>query len=204
MRELLALLGSSAPAPGGGAAAALVGALGAGLVEMTANLTVGRERYAAVEAEAQAIVQQAREARERFQAWVEEDAAVYGRVSAAYRRPRGSEDEKRARQAAIQAALAEAAQVPLDVAAASAALLRLCRTAAPLLNPNVISDVMVGAQLAHAALESAAINVQVNTATMADRERAIGLDTALAEARSGAADALAEVLAVGRERMPGK
>ena len=200
--DLLDALGSDAPAPGGGAAAALAGALGAALVQMTANLTLGRPRLADVQEQARRIEAQAGELRNRLQLLADADAEAYGGVSAAYRLARETDEQRQTRSAAIQVALAEAAGVPLQVADACAAVLRVCQTAAPLLNAAVISDVMVGAQLAHAGLESAAVNVEVNLASMTDAQVVEGLSSQLAQARAGTADLLAEVLATASSRLP--
>ena len=102
---------------------------------------------------------------------------------------------------AIQAALRAAAAVPLDTAHLCTAVLELAELAAPLLNASVISDVMVGALLAHAALESAALNVEVNLAAMTDATAAEQLQLELDRARSGAAERLARILDTARSRM---
>ena len=200
--DLLDVLGSDAPAPGGGAAAALAGALGAALVQMTANLTLGRPRLADVQEQARSIEGQAGELRKRLQALADADAQAYGVVSAAYRLPRDGDEQRQARSAAIQAALSQAAEVPLQVAEACAAVLRVCQTAAPLLNAAVISDVMTGAHMAHAGLESAAVNVEVNLASMTDAQMVERLSTQLAQARASTADLLADVLATAGSRVP--
>jgi methenyltetrahydrofolate cyclohydrolase len=202
VRELLDALASDAPAPGGGAAAALAGALGAALVQMTANLTLGRPRLADVQEQARSIEAEAGELRARLQALAEADAEAYAAVSAAYRLPRDTEEQRRARSSAIQAALAKAAGVPLEVADACAAVLRVCQAAAPLLNAAVISDVMVGAHLAHAGLESAAVNVEVNLASMTDAQTVELLSARLHDSRARTDDLLAEVLATASSRIP--
>jgi methenyltetrahydrofolate cyclohydrolase len=201
VREFLDVLGSDAPAPGGGAAAALAGAMGAALVSMTANLTLGRRRFAEVEEQARAIQAEAERLRRLLEQYADADAAAFERVSAAYRRPRATEAERAERSSAIQAALGAAAQVPLEVARTCGRLLELCQSAAPVLNPSVISDVLVGAELAHAALESAALNVEVNLAAMTDPAARDPLAAQLASARAGASDVLGRVLASGRQHI---
>jgi methenyltetrahydrofolate cyclohydrolase len=198
--ELLQRLGSSEPAPGGGAAAALGGALGAALVQMTANLTIGRPRLAAVQDQAQAIASAAGELRERLAQLGDADTAAFEKVSAAYKLPRETDTDKAARSAAIQAALQVAASVPLETAQACAAVLAIAEEAAPILNSAVISDVLVGALLAQAALESAALNVEINLASMTDAGRVEHFSGDLARARNGAAERVERVLAVGRGR----
>jgi methenyltetrahydrofolate cyclohydrolase len=182
--ELLERLGSSEPAPGGGAAAALAGALGAALVQMTANLTIGRPKLAAVEDQARGIETAAGALRGRLAQLGDADA------------------DKAARSSAIQAALQVAASVPLDTARACASVLELAEAAAPILNSAVISDVMVGALLAQAALESAAVNVEINLAGMTDASSAQRLADELDRARDGAGERVGRVLDIGRSRFP--
>jgi methenyltetrahydrofolate cyclohydrolase len=198
--ELLRRLGSPEPAPGGGAAAALGGALGAALVQMTANLTIGRPKLAAVEDQARGIAAAAGVLRERLAQLGDADTAAFEKVSAAYRLPRESDADKTARSAAIQSALQVAAAVPLETAQACAAVLEIAEQAAPILNSAVISDVLVGALLAQAALESAALNVEINLASMTDASRAESVAGELELARTGAAERVERVLAMGRSR----
>jgi formiminotetrahydrofolate cyclodeaminase len=200
VRDFLGALASRAPTPGGGAAAALAGAVAAALIEMTANLTIGKPKFASVEEQARRIASAAAELQYQFQDQVEADARAFGRVSAAYRLPKSTDAERQARSASIQTALSEAAAIPLEAAKACAVLLELCETAAPVLNPAVISDVLVGALLAQGALESAAVNVEVNVAAMSDAAAARRLAAAVAEARAGAAGRVERILAVGRSR----
>jgi len=201
--ELLQSLGSSEPTPGGGAAAAVVGALGAALVEMTANLTLGRPRFADIEAQVGRIEQDAAELRKRLAALADADAEAFDRVSAAYKLPRADEQQKASRSRAIQSALALAADVPLDTARASGQVIGLAEEAAPILNPSVISDVLVGALLARAALESAAVNVEINLAAMTDAATVERLSQELAQATEGARERVERVLGAGRSRFPG-
>lgn len=105
MGAFVEALGSSAPTPGGGAASALVGALGAALAEMVARFTVGRKNYLAVEPQASDILQRTVAARTALMALVAEDEQAFQVVAAAYQRPKSSDDKKREREAAIQAAL---------------------------------------------------------------------------------------------------
>jgi len=201
VRELLDQLGSSAPAPGGGAAAALAGALGAALVQMTANLSIGRPRLAEIQEQARQIEARAGELQRRLAHLGDADARAFARVNAAYKLPRHDAAQNPQRSAAIQAALLEAAAVPLETAQLCADVLELAEQAAPLLNSSVISDVMVGALLAGAALDSAAVNVEVNLAAMTDARAAEELQIVLARARSGSSDRLARVLDKARSRL---
>src|SRR5438105_13444701 len=114
--ELLERLGSSEPAPGGGAAAALAGALGAALVQMTASLTIGRPRFAAVEDQAQRIAQRTAELRQRLARLCDADAEAFEKVSSAYKLPCADDAQKAVRSVSIQSALRLAAEVSLDTA----------------------------------------------------------------------------------------
>jgi len=169
MQAYLDRLASNSPTPGGGSVAALVGALGAALGSMVANFTVGKDKFAAVEADVQRLLAGCEEARRELSALVQADMDEYGKVSAAYSMPRSSDEEKVARTAAIQQALKDAAQVPLKAAAACHRVLVLNRELVDKGNPNLISDVGVSVSLALAALECAVLNVEINLAYIKDQ-----------------------------------
>jgi len=199
--EVLERLGSSDPAPGGGAAAAVVGALGAALVQMTANLTIGRPKLADVEDRARAIETRARGLRQRLAELGDADTRAFEQVSAAYKLSRHDDAHKAARSAAIQSALQVAASVPLETARICSDVLDVAEAAATILNAAVISDVLVGAVLAQAALESAALNVEINLAAMTEPSTVERYAGDLDRARSGTAERLERVLAAGRSRL---
>ncbi len=173
-------LGSSAPTPGGGAAAALAAATGAALVEMVVDLTVGKSAYAEYEPVVVPIGEQARGLRARALELAAADAAAFDRVMAAYGLPRQSDEEKAARTAAIQAATADAARPPLEIAEVAARIIELAAALPGRSNRNVLSDVGVAASIAGAALESAAINVEVNLGALKDEGVREGLRKELA------------------------
>jgi formiminotetrahydrofolate cyclodeaminase len=166
--DWLEQLGSPAPTPGGGAAAALAAATGAALIEMVVNLTVGRTAYAEHEPHVQPIGEQARALRQRALELIDADAAAFDRVMAAYGLPRQSDEEKSTRTAAIQVATADAARPPLEIAGVAARIIELAAALPGRSNRNVLSDVGVAASLAGSALESAAINVEVNLGALKD------------------------------------
>jgi len=180
LADWLERLGSAAPTPGGGAAAALAAATGAALVEMVVNLTVGKSAYVEHEPHVQPIGEQARALRERALELASADEAAFDRVMAAYGLPRESDEEKAARSAAIQAATAEAARPPLEIAEVAARVIELAAALPGRSNRNVFSDVGVAAALAGAALESAAINVEVNLGALKDEGVRDGLRKELA------------------------
>jgi len=179
-------LGSSAPTPGGGAAAALVGALAAALAEMVARFTVGRNAYRAVEPQAQAIVQRTEQARVALLALVAADERAFRAVSAAYRLPKTSEAERQAREEAIQVALMAAMQPPLEALKLALVVVTLARDIALIGNATVLSDAACAATIGDAAARSAALNVLANAALLHDAEAAAH---ALSEARAACAEA---------------
>ncbi len=190
-----AAVASATPAPGGGSVAAHAGALGAALVQMVAGLTVGRKKYAAVDAEMQRVQSEAGSLGTELSTLVERDAAAYSAVSDAYKLPKGSS----ARAAAIAAALIGAARVPLETARACAAVADLALAVAEHGNQNALSDAGVAALLADAACKGAAFNVQINVAALEDRTRGAALvDEARAlVARVGGAARKVEALVTG-------
>ncbi len=168
VREFLATLASAAPTPGGGSASALAGALAAAMVAMACNLTVGRAKFAAVEAELQDVLVRATDLQSRLTTAVDEDTTSYDAVSAAYKLAKGSAAEKQTRTAAIQQALQGASEVPLRVAQAAAEVLILARVAQAKANPNVASDAYVAELLARAARDGAIANVEINLGSISD------------------------------------
>lgn len=169
IQSFLDALASSAATPGGGGAAALAGAMGAALVSMVCNLTIGKEKFVQVEGQMQDIVSQSENLRARLTAMMAEDEAAFDMVMAAYRLPKNSDEEKAARTAAIQEASKKATLVPLTAARACAAVIDLCRPTAEMGNPNVVSDAGVAVLCAQAGLKSAALNVLINLGAIKDQ-----------------------------------
>lgn len=161
-------LASPSPTPGGGSASALAGAMAAAMVEMACNLTVGREKFRAVEAELQTVLARATQLRQQLLSSVDEDTEAYNKVSEAYKMPRSTDQEKTARAAAIQAALQYASEVPLAVARAAVEVYQLGQVAMDKSNPNVASDVRVALLLAQAARDGAVANVEINLDSISD------------------------------------
>lgn len=163
-------LASARATPGGGSASALAAAMGAAMVSMACNLTIGREKFKEVEAELQAVLAQAEHLRRELTAAVDEDTAAYDAVSAAYKLPKSTDAEVVARTAAIQAALRGATDVPLKVARAAATLLPLTEIAQRKANPNVASDARVAEMLARAGRDGAIANVEINLGSLHDTD----------------------------------
>jgi glutamate formiminotransferase/formiminotetrahydrofolate cyclodeaminase len=156
-------------APGGGSAAAYVGALGAALTTMVAGLTIGRKKYIEVEAEMQAIRVQAEELRKELTDAVEDDSAAFEAVMGTFKLPKATEEQQEARQAAIKIATLNAAHVPLHTVASSVKVMELAGRCARDGNLNAISDAMSGAAMARAALTAAGYNVRINLNSLDDK-----------------------------------
>lgn len=170
IQEFLDDLASASPTPGGGSAAALVGAFGAALVAMVCRLTIGRKNYQNVSAEFEAILPRAEELRAELMELTKQDAQAYDRVMAAYQLPKETGAEKEARTAAIQDALKGASQVPLRVATVCAELLTLSEAASARGNKNAASDAGASALMVEAGLRAALLNVEINLGLIQDAE----------------------------------
>jgi len=157
-------LAGGTPAPGGGSAAALAGALAGALVAMVARLTVGRKPYAAVQPRVAEILAEADALRAQLRRLVDDDAAAYAKVSAAYRLPK--DDPRRTR--AADEALIGAAQTPLAMARGAVRLLALAKEIGTIGNRNARSDALVAEALARAAVAGAVENVKVNVQSLSE------------------------------------
>jgi glutamate formiminotransferase/formiminotetrahydrofolate cyclodeaminase len=158
--------------PGGGAVAAFAGALGAALAAMVARLTIGKKKYAEVEPLMQEVVARAEVVRSRLTAGIEADSAAFDAVMTAMKLPKDTPEEKDKRRREIQAAVRHATEIPLECARASLEVLELAHTVAASGNLNALSDAATALHMARAAIESAGMNVRVNTAALEDKEQA--------------------------------
>ncbi|MGY2048464.1 methenyltetrahydrofolate cyclohydrolase [Methylobacterium sp. JK268] len=167
-------LASEQPTPGGGGAAAISGAMGAALVSMVCNLTIGKKKYAEVEEALKAVREKAEALRAALTGMIADDVAAFDAVMAAYGLPKGTDEEKAARAEAIQVALRQATDVPLACCRACRQVIDLAAVTAEKGNLNVISDAGVAVLSAEAGLRSAALNVLVNAKAITDRTFAEG------------------------------
>ena len=165
-------LASAQPVPGGGGAAALAGALGAALGAMVGELTVGKPKYAAVEEKIQTLTAQAKDVAAVLLALADEDAQAFLPLSRAYGIPK--DDPGRAGE--MERCLRLAAQPPLEMVRACCRAIELMEGFAAMGSRLAVSDAAAGAALCRGALYAAAVNVKVNTKSMADRAYAAGLD----------------------------
>jgi formiminotetrahydrofolate cyclodeaminase len=160
------------PAPGGGSATAVVGALAAALGEMVANLTLGREKYADAEASLRPARDRLTALRSSLLAAAAADEAAYQSYRDAASLPRTSDGEMTARADAMQQALIAATDVPFAAARSAQEVAEILQSVARKGNPHVRSDAALGALLAEAALRGALLNVRGNAAMLEDRELA--------------------------------
>lgn len=168
LEEFTSRLASKDAVPGGGGASAVTGALGAALASMVANLTVGKERYAAFEEELGIIIDKAGKLRTRLLGLADKDAEAFLPLAAAYSIPKDAPD--RAEQ--MDAALLAASLPPLDIMSACCEVLELHERLLRCGSRIAMSDVAVGAALTASALRGASHNVFVNAAGLRDREKA--------------------------------
>jgi glutamate formiminotransferase/formiminotetrahydrofolate cyclodeaminase len=162
-------LAAATPTPGGGSAAAHAGAMGAALVTMVARLTVGKKKYADVEAQMNEILNHAERLRRELTAAVDEDSSAFEGVMAAFKLSKDTPKQEKIRAEAIEKATLYAAQVPFTVAQKSVSVMALAERAVALGNLNAISDGASAAAMARAALVSAGYNVRINLAGLADK-----------------------------------
>lgn len=168
VESFLEALASKSPTPGGGSAVAVLGAMGAALVSMVANLTIGKKNYEAVEGEMTVALEAADQVRRQILALVAADISAFDQVMAAYGLPKETETDRLARSEAIQLGLKAATEVPLACAKLCREVILLSRSVAEKGNRNVISDAGVAVLSAHAGFRSAVLNVHVNTGTIRD------------------------------------
>lgn len=161
-------LASKASTPGGGSAAAVMGAMGAALVSMVANFTIGKKGYEEHDAAMRAALSQAEALRTRLTDMIRADVEAFNQVMAAYGLPKETEADQSTRSEAIQSALKAATEVPLECARACVEAIELSRMVAEQGNRNVISDAGVAVLAAYSALRSAALNVYVNANAIKD------------------------------------
>jgi formiminotetrahydrofolate cyclodeaminase len=194
--DLLAAFRSPDPTPGGGSASALAGAVGASLLAMVAALPKTRASNAQDEEALREAGQRCAALSDELTTLIDRDSEAYAQVLAAYRRPKGTDEEKAARSEAIQTALRSAIGAPLDVMRACANASIRAIAIASFGNPSAASDVQVGLELLMAGLRGARLNVEINLESVKDaayaREEAAALERAAAQA---VADARARLTA---------
>lgn len=171
-RTFIDELASKAPTPGGGGASAYCGALAAALSSMVCNLTLGKAAYSAVQDEVQDCCDQLSALIDHLIELVEEDANAFAPLAAAYDMPRETPEEQQAKEEALQTALIAACDVPLSIMQTCARVIELAEVLAEKGSRMALSDTGASLLFAKAALQGASLNVVINCASMADRDRA--------------------------------
>ncbi len=170
--EFIEALASKAPTPGGGGASAYAGALASALASMVGNLTVGKKKYAAVEERVQAELLALEATRLRLLELIDGDAAAFAPLAAAYGMARDTDEAAAAQRAALQVALVDACEVPLEIMRQCVQVIESCVFMAKHGSVLALSDAGAAVMLAKAALLSASLNVRINIGSMADKARA--------------------------------
>lgn len=182
LREFSDQLASDAPVPGGGSSAAYAGAVGAALAAMVARIALKKADDPAL----REYVGEVDNLRADFLRLVDDDSAAYARVAEAMKLPRTSDAEKKVRTERMQSALLAASRVPLEIAKTSRRLLEACERGIPTAPAAAVSDVGVGALMAAAALQGAAMNVMINLSSVKDPGQVKVLSEDLDRALDGA------------------
>lgn len=172
VKEFTDVLASDAPAPGGGSAAAVNGALGAALTAMVSSLTIGRKKYVDVEELATETQKKASELKDKLIVAVDEDTEAFNVMSAAFGLPKETDEEKAARSAAIQEGLVACIESPLKIMELSADALRLTASVVGKLNASAASDLGVATLELRSAILGAWLNVLINLSSMKDEAKA--------------------------------
>ncbi|PYL60564.1 MAG: glutamate formimidoyltransferase [Verrucomicrobia bacterium] len=170
---------SDSPAPGGGSVAALMGALGASLGGMVANLSAGKRGWDDKLEYFSTWAVKAQQLKDELLSLVDEDTAAFNKVIDSFALPKESAEEKTSRLAAIEAATTYAAEVPLKVMETAAKSYALLAEMAEKGNPASISDVGVGALATRACIEGAALNVRINLGQLKDEKFKLDLQEKL-------------------------
>ena len=166
--DFVAVTASKEPTPGGGAIAALTAATGAALAEMVANLTFGKKSYEAVQSEMEALQAKAQAIRERMLELSQADADVFNIFMNALGLPKNTDEEKAIRTAAIQQAYKDAAMVPFEIGELANQIFDLAELASQKGNQNLITDGIIAAINARAAVKAAFLNVRINLSGIKD------------------------------------
>lgn len=174
--EFVDVLASKAPVPGGGGASALVGAVGMALGNMVGSLTVGKKKYADVEADIIALKEKATALQADFLRLVEADAEAFEPLAKAYGMPRETEEEKAEKARVMAIVLKDACAVPMEIMEKCCEAIDVIEEFAAKGSALAISDAGVGVVFCKAALLGASLNVFINTKSMADKEYAASLN----------------------------
>ena len=172
VRGFADLLGSDAPAPGGGSAAALAGALGAALTAMVGSLTVGKKKYAEFDGPARETLEKARDLEHRFLDVMQRDTEAFNAVSAVFAMPKGTDEEKAARSQAMQQALQGCTRTPFEMMELCCKALEMTHELLGKTNDSAASDLGVAALSLRAGIQGAWLNVLINIGSLKNKDLA--------------------------------
>jgi formiminotetrahydrofolate cyclodeaminase len=170
LEEFSKILASKSPTPGGGSISALAGALGADLISMVCRLSIGNDKYKTSQNLLQESLDKAQILSKSLLKRVDLDSQAFNGVMAAFRMPKETEQDKRARGDAIQAGIKDAVQSPLAIASECLEVLKLAENLIGKFNTNAMSDFGVAALQAHAGLAGAMMNVRINLPSIRDEQ----------------------------------
>lgn len=162
IEQFIMLLASKEPAPGGGSASALLGAVGSALSSMVINLTIGKEKFKEYEAILQEMLKELEGLQNEFLSLIEDDTTAFNKVSRAYKMPKETEEQKEVRREALEKALKDASLVPLSIMERGLSVLKLLEKVIGNTNPNVISDIGVSVLCLKSTIQGSWLNVLIN------------------------------------------
>ena len=199
--EFVDVLASKAPVPGGGGASALVGAIGMALGNMVGSLTVGKKKYADVEADIIALKEKATALQADFLRLVDADAEAFEPLSKAYGMPKETEEQKAEKARVMAIVLKDACAVPMEIMEKCCEALDVIEEFAAKGSALAISDAGVGVVFCKAALLGASLNVYINTKSMADKEYAASLNEKADKMIADYSKKADEIFAAGNARL---
>ncbi|MEN2984593.1 MAG: cyclodeaminase/cyclohydrolase family protein [Dictyoglomaceae bacterium] len=170
VEQFIMLLASKEPAPGGGSASALLGAIGSALSSMVINLTIGKEKFKDQEEFLLEILKESENLQKEFLNLIEEDTTAFNKVSRAYKMPKDTEEQKEARREALEKALKDATLVPLSIMEKGLSFLKLLEKCVGKTNPNVVSDIGVSALCMKSAIQGGWLNIIINLKYIKDED----------------------------------
>lgn len=203
LKEFAEALAGSDPVPGGGGVSAYAAALGAALGSMVCALTSGKRKYADTQEELEGIMEQLKRHRTKLLAGIKEDADSFLPLAKAYSLPETTPEEKKEKESIMEGLLLTAAETPLSLMRKIFDVLELLERLTAIGSRLAISDVGVGASMCRAAMESASLNVFINTKFMKDREKAVLLNDEAKELVSSACVQAEDIMADVREMLEG-
>ena len=170
LNEFIAEAASSSPTPGGGNVSAVIATLGASMVSMVANLTIGKKAYAEYEEQAKEVAAKVGDIIERLKVLTNADMEAFAQYMAVFKMPKETDEDKKARAAALQSAAKNATNVPLDICRACLEIVEQAEVLSKFGNKMAISDVGVGAMIGEAAMKSCMLSVDINLPSIKDQE----------------------------------